>query len=354
VKVALYGSLNRRPTGPSKVTEGLAYGLGELGIDVEIVTNGDREDYPHPNVDVTIVPGTPDSVPGFYRAKTTAASYVSSENFDVFHSLVGIIHGADILTCQGLFADLQHLRHSPEVIESLRTFFGANIYSVLKAIGVHRTPVVTATSPLVDRQLRTYVRTTADLIVPLGVYRSDLERPTEVHRPLRILVPGRIQPRKGQYRLLTHLLRDDSSYEVDIVGGIADEAYCDRFADEWGDRIRGYVSRERLNRYYRDADVVVVPSYHENFGITAVEAIAKGCILIITNMCGFATFDEANPRNGVFVVGDGKQAARRVESLAKASTETIEKYQRSAYELSEGFTWETTAKTYVDLYRSLD
>lgn len=350
-RVGLYGSLNKDPTGPSQVTAGVAYGVAATGAEVEIVTNGDRTEHPHERVTVKNIPAKPNSVPGFVRAKSRAAKYVQGQEFDVFHSLAGTMSNADILTCQGIFSDLDFLRWCPSVIESPRTFAGANVYSVLKTIGILRSSTLVATSPLVVRQLQSYLRTSPDEVVPLGIYEGDRELESKVSDPTQVLVPGRVEPRKGQDRILRHLSPDADTYDVDVVGGIGDETYLESIGQEWEDRIHGFVSRERLDRFYRDADIVVIPSRHETFGITAVEAIAKGCTLVITDRCGFATFDEANEANGVYVVADGEKAGQTVKKLA--TSDNLAENCRAAYECSEKFTWERIGDQYRCLYASV-
>jgi glycosyltransferase involved in cell wall biosynthesis len=41
---------------------------------------------------------------------------------------------------------------------------------------------------------------------------------------------------------------------------------------------------------YRDADLFVLPSWHENFGNTAAEAMACSTPVIVTDRCGIAPF----------------------------------------------------------------
>ena len=45
-------------------------------------------------------------------------------------------------------------------------------------------------------------------------------------------------------------------------------------------RFLGYVSKDELAAYYRAADALLFPSFHEGFGIPIVEAMASGCPVI--------------------------------------------------------------------------
>jgi glycosyltransferase involved in cell wall biosynthesis len=106
-----------------------------------------------------------------------------------------------------------------------------------------------------------------------------------------------------------------------------------------------------LEQFYEDADIVVVPSEHENFALTAVEAIARGCVLVITDRCGFATFDGSNSDNGIFVVSGGAEAARSIWQLSTDS-DRLSALKHLAFEHSKNFTWEQIGEAYLPYYES--
>lgn len=105
-----------------------------------------------------------------------------------------------------------------------------------------------------------------------------------------ILAIGRIEPVKG-YALLIRaaaLLPAEDKVKVVIVGG--DEkgktqvAHFKKLAADLGISARinfaGLAEHQNLPLYYNAADVTVIPSYYESFGLVALESISCGTPLV--------------------------------------------------------------------------
>ena len=173
-------------------------------------------------------------------------------------------------------------------------------------------------------------------VIPCGV-DTDLFRPDDRENvrsrlgigdePL-VLYVGRIAPIKGLETLLAATARlraRGSGVRVMIVGGEADEpsdgheAEIRRGADALGlrDAVRfiGAQPQQTLRDYYVAADVTVLPSYYESFGMVALEAMACGSPVIASRVGGLAT----TVRDGVtgFLVrdGDADALAERIDAL---------------------------------------
>lgn len=108
----------------------------------------------------------------------------------------------------------------------------------------------------------------------------------------RLLFVGRFDAMKGLEELLTSLtlLPRLSGVRLTLVGGDGPASAAQRrlvqLAEDLGvsERVTfaGRVVHERLPDYYRSADVVVLPSRYESFGLVTLEALACGTPVVAT------------------------------------------------------------------------
>ena len=145
-------------------------------------------------------------------------------------------------------------------------------------------------------------------VIPLGVNLSRFHSRdrVEARRALNLdldthvlLAVGRIEPLKGLDILIEAiaLMTERERVVLLIVGG--DDRAAPQIARLGaqaaeagvGDRVCfvGAVPHEQLSAYYNAADVVVVPSFYESFGLVAVEAMASGVPVVASRVGGLAS-----------------------------------------------------------------
>lgn len=112
----------------------------------------------------------------------------------------------------------------------------------------------------------------------------------------------------------------------------------------------GHQSQPDVARIFNAADVSVVPSRVEPFGLVAIEALACGTPVVATNEGGLPDF--INDRVGKLVpVDDPEELAQAIlHEIESRSKSTKGKYA-SQYALS-GFSWTTQVAKMIDLYRT--
>jgi D-inositol-3-phosphate glycosyltransferase len=111
-----------------------------------------------------------------------------------------------------------------------------------------------------------------------------------------VLYVGRIEPLKGIDILVRAAAEIEGRFRLLVVGGDAKDAarkaQLRTLAAQLGiaERVtfRDAVSHAELPQYYNAADVGVVPSYYESFGLVALEAMACGLPVIASRVGGLA------------------------------------------------------------------
>lgn len=206
-------------------------------------------------------------------------------------------------------------------------------------------------------------------IIPCGI-NANLFTPVDRHRARRalgldqekiVLFVGRIDPLKG----LDHLIHAAAglngavSPALIIVGG---DEYSRREIDSLkslaaelhaGDRItfRGSVDQDRLPLFYSAADVGVVPSYYESFGLVALESLACGTPVIATDV-GDMKNVLSSPISGIVIPDNSVDNLSRAlsEILVKENTGVEREIRRTSI---MKYSWGNIADRTVREYKSL-
>jgi D-inositol-3-phosphate glycosyltransferase len=124
-----------------------------------------------------------------------------------------------------------------------------------------------------------------------SVARKELGLPND---ELLALYVGRIEPLKGIDILIRAAAETDARFRLLVVGGDGKDeprkAQLKALASELGiaDRVTFHdaVPHGRLPLHYNAADVCIVPSYYESFGLVALEAMACGVPVIASRVGG--------------------------------------------------------------------
>lgn len=110
----------------------------------------------------------------------------------------------------------------------------------------------------------------------------------------------------------------------------------------------GILPLEDMVAYYRAADVFVLPSEQETFGLVVVEAAAAGLPIVLRDIADYdATF-----RGSAMMAATGEEFAQLVGQL-KSDPQVYEQYKAAAGEIAARFDSRAGAEQLVELYRSL-
>ncbi|HWQ28386.1 MAG TPA: glycosyltransferase family 4 protein, partial [Dehalococcoidia bacterium] len=177
------------------------------------------------------------------------------------------------------------------------------------------------------------------------------ERPRRA-RP-RILFVGQLDVRKGISYLFDAFRSLGGRATLRLVGPV-DRRLLARLAPlPEGVEVAGPRSGELLAAEFRDADVFVLPSVEDGFGLAAVEAMAAGLPAVVSSHAGCADLID-DGRNGFVVAArDARALADRLDVLvrdARLRARMGEEARRTA----SARTWEVYGSEMARAYQGLD
>ncbi|MEG3114182.1 glycosyltransferase family 4 protein [Salinicola sp. 4072] len=158
----------------------------------------------------------------------------------------------------------------------------------------------------------------------------------------RLLCIATITPRKGQ-DLLVEALSGLTSlpWQCDLIGALdRADAYVDEVrkaidAHQLGERIQllGSQPTDRLTEHYRQADLFVLPSHYEGYGMVITEALAHGLPVVTTT--GGALAHTLPDAAGIKVPPGDVTALRDALKRMLEEPETYRRYQTGAREIRD-------------------
>jgi D-inositol-3-phosphate glycosyltransferase len=205
--------------------------------------------------------------------------------------------------------------------------------------------------------------------IPADEARAFIGVPCE-HRV--ILYVGRVEPLKGIDTLIeaAAILRQEGVWALypfclTIIGGDP-LASRDQITEEMG-RLKdlceslgmgdlvlflGKRDQDTLQYYYSAAEVVVVPSHYESFGLVALEAMACGTPVVASETGGLAYLIRDGETGFHVPAADPNALADRLR-LTLQDAALRERLGRQAAESASAYAWPRIAEQVVDLYKSV-
>ncbi len=183
---------------------------------------------------------------------------------------------------------------------------------------------------------------------------------------------GRLEERKGIKTLLEAIAQvDDPRIQAVIVGGPVSEkpflswsslteepfkSYAD-LIDQLGIASQvtftGGKPQEQLSKYYSAADVTVIPSYYEPFGMTAIEAMACGSSVIASRVGGLKTSVIENEVGALFEPRNVQQLAEQIKILLDQPSLNAGRRRKARPYVESKFSWKAVSKGVAKVYQEL-
>jgi glycosyltransferase involved in cell wall biosynthesis len=367
--------------GPSQMVRGLSAALAKQGVEVTVLTTDANGDNGQPALDVPL--NQPIQQEGYtvryfrcspfrrYKFSIQLLRWLwqNAKHYDLAH-----IH-ALFSPISSLSAAVVRSQHTPYILRPLGTLDPADlkkkqqlkqIYAnLLERPNIAGAAALHFTSEEEARISERFGVTTEDIVMPLGVNPppSVSLTPSDSPQRPRILFLSRIEPKKGLDILIPALENvlaagiefqfilagsnpQDPDYEAKIQQQIQHSPLAEYTT------ITGFVTGEKKAALLQTADLFVLPSYYENFGIAVAEAMVTGVPVVISTgvQIGPAVQQAEAGWVGECEVGE------MTNLIQTALLNTTERSRRGmngqAYAL-EHYSWEAIATQMIQAYQQV-
>ncbi|NET00242.1 MAG: glycosyltransferase [Sphaerospermopsis sp. SIO1G1] len=371
--------------GPSQMILGLSPALAKAGTKVTILTTNTNGDSGQESLDVPLnVPIQQDGYEIIYFRCAPFRRYKFSvdllkwlknhaHNFDIahLHALYSPVISAAAMICRQ--------QNLPYILRPLGTLDPADLQkkkqlkklytALLERANIEGAAAIHFTSEQEANISERFGVNTKDLVIPLGVVpqqKIDADVKFKLGIPedkTVILFMSRIDPKKGLELLIAALEKllnqgfdfhfvlagtnpQDPIYEQKIKSEIENSSLQDYTT------VTGFVTGETKIGLLQTADLFVLPSYYENFGIAVAEAMVAGTPVIISDQVHI--YQQIIDSESGWV---GKTSVESVVDLLTTALSQPQECQRRGLNAQEyamnNFSWDAIAKQIIRAYQDI-
>ena len=376
-------SLSPALGGPTQVALQTVKAIRSQGIDAEIVTtNHDGAktlDVPtktpteYQGVPVWFLPVTSTLKEYIFSASLTKWLWQHIANYDLLDNHYLFSYAP---TCAAAIARLQNIPYTVRTQGQLTPWalqqsqFKKQLYTfAIERHNLHKAAAIHCTTLQEADDLRNFGINTPAITLPLGVEpptpianaTSELQKLYNIpgDRPI-ILFLSRLHPKKRPDLLIQAFeqVAIHNSHCHLIMAGSGDTEYVEYLRqlvaeNQLSDRVTftGFVTGYKKNLLFQGADIFVLPSYSENFGIAVAEAMTAGLSIIVTPGVQIST-DIAAADAGM-VINSKAELVTAIVQLVK-SKKMRSHLRQNAIELAmDKFNWDKIASQLIGHYKEV-
>ena len=197
------------------------------------------------------------------------------------------------------------------------------------------------------------------IVIPNGIDEYWLNNPNKKAEReqnddvIRLIYAGRIDKNKNiqaTQKVVEMLIADGYNASLEVIySKVDDKAEFNKIKAHSHTNLISALPKEELINRYRQADIFVMPSFTESFGLVYAEAMSQGLPVLYSKGQGFdGQFEEG--KVGYHV------NPRSVDSIFEAVKKTLDNYNvisENARSSSEVFRWENISEEYLRVYSTI-
>jgi glycosyltransferase involved in cell wall biosynthesis len=357
------------------VAELSKYLIGKGGVEVHVITSGDKKE------SVAYGPLTVTRIPTRLRVQDDFLSWVLEFNLNIVNYFIedfrrygqyDIIHCHDWMTVKSA-AIIAKVTGTPLIATIHASDYGRNngIHNWLShCINDLEEDLVKAAGHIIccsifmkKQIVQLFDTDEKDItVIPNGVDASKyLWSRNRQHPGTDILYVGRLVPEKGVHVLLqalATLIRDYPCLRLVICGAGFYEETLRQLAGQLhiDDHVvwTGFLDEEKLVRMYNQASMAVFPSLYEPFGIVALEAMAAGTPVIVSDTGGLGEIISHNVDGLKVRAGDYLDMAEAIKLILHHPFLANKLSSNARKKVRDDYAWEVVGRRTVQCYQYLD
>ncbi len=181
-------------------------------------------------------------------------------------------------------------------------------------------------------------------LVPSGIKKEEITTKTFKEKKMKIVCVSSLIKRKNLSELIK-AMSDFKDIELEIYGSGNQEKKLKKLAQNLNIKFMGQKPRKEVLKALEDAKIFILPSKKETFGLSYLEALAKGCIVICTKNSGMDGFI-INEKSGFLVEPNAKSIKILLKKIINMNEEKLGKISENAIKLAEELEYYKCAKNY--------
>jgi glycosyltransferase involved in cell wall biosynthesis len=228
--------------------------------------------------------------------------------------------------------------------------------------------VIFVSDSLKKSYLQAGIKAECPITIPNGLPVEWIQEPKRlrknVNEPLKMVYAGRLEMRKGTdiaVQALSALVKSKKNglFSLDLIGKGQEDYVKNLKQSIRANSLQKYVNiidflpRPELNKKYADYDVFLLPSEEEGFPNSVIEAMAKGLIVISTEIGGPTDIIE-NGRNGLLVPpNDATKLKMAIEKVFHDPALAVSISSEAIQTVRQKFTESIMMDRYEAVFRSI-
>jgi alpha-1,3-mannosyltransferase len=283
------------------------------------------------------------------------------KKFDIIH-----VHGVDLFLERVAWLKRQGKLTCPLVLSTHGGFFHSSRFKWIKKLWFHSLTPFTLdacdkvlASSTQDLKLFKPVYDSVELLEN-GVNLEGLSSPGKTPDLTNWLYVGGFQGHKQLPMLIAFFSKVHKKYpeiRLNLVGEGIGRSKAEREVSRLGLSeavcFMGTLERQDLVTLYQEAGLFVSASAYEGFGISVVEAMAAGCLLLLNEIPAFKSFIPEQGNGRLTCFSGSESALLAFETLYRLDDLCLQSMSRLSTEISQKFDWEPVSQEFENHYLSL-